>query len=211
MFVQRMTADETAVLYNTAKVFVELCNQLQITCWLSHGSLLGAWRHQAVIPWDDDLDIAFPREFVAVLESVAFKRGWCFQRMGPFLAKVWNPSHALHKTSYSWTWPFVDVTLYDYYKNKVIIEYNHHNNFCAFDAVNILPIKLYEFGPSKMPIPAKPNVLLDCIYPNWDKRPTSSNWCHRLEKQYEEPVEQKLISELAGSFSFFNVNKEVNK
>lgn len=44
------------------KIFHKLCKKHNLTYWLENGNLLGAYRHKGFIPWDDDMDVAMPRE-----------------------------------------------------------------------------------------------------------------------------------------------------
>ena len=43
-------------------IFDKLCAKHNLTYWIEYGTLLGGVRHKGFIPWDDDTDIAMPRE-----------------------------------------------------------------------------------------------------------------------------------------------------
>ena len=44
------------------KDFIMVCEQLNLKYYIIAGTLIGAIRHQGFIPWDDDIDVAMPRE-----------------------------------------------------------------------------------------------------------------------------------------------------
>ena len=52
-------------------VFSEICNKYNLRYFFFYGGLLGAIRHNGFIPWDDDLDVAMPREDYQVFMKVA--------------------------------------------------------------------------------------------------------------------------------------------
>lgn len=51
-----------SVLLDLYLVFSEICEKHGLRYYANSGMLLGAVRHNGFIPWDDDLDLAMPRE-----------------------------------------------------------------------------------------------------------------------------------------------------
>ena len=70
------------------KIFDKLCSENKLTYWLFAGSALGQIRHNGFIPWDDDIDIAMPREdYNRVLELINNQNDLCIK------AELYNTSH----------------------------------------------------------------------------------------------------------------------
>ena len=51
-----------AVLLDMLNEFISVCAKYNLKYYLIYGSLLGAVRHKGFIPWDDDVDVAMPRD-----------------------------------------------------------------------------------------------------------------------------------------------------
>ena len=60
-----------AVMLEILQEFHRVCTENNLTYWLEGGTLLGAIRHDGFIPWDDDVDVAMPKEDFDKLCSMA--------------------------------------------------------------------------------------------------------------------------------------------
>ena len=55
------------------KRFAQVCKKNGLKYYAIHGTLLGCIRHQGFIPWDDDIDVAMPRNDYDKLLQIAAK------------------------------------------------------------------------------------------------------------------------------------------
>lgn len=54
--------DLHSILLSATRDIAEFCSARGLELYLLGGSMLGAIRHQGIIPWDDDVDLTMPRE-----------------------------------------------------------------------------------------------------------------------------------------------------
>lgn len=60
--IEPMMKKAWAAELETLSTFQSVCEKNGLTFWMYAGTLLGAVRHRGFIPWDDDVDVAMPRE-----------------------------------------------------------------------------------------------------------------------------------------------------
>ena len=62
------------ILYKLVREFKSVCDEYGLRYYIICGSLIGVLRHQDMVPWDDDVDIAMPRADYNKLKKIAKKR-----------------------------------------------------------------------------------------------------------------------------------------
>ncbi|KAH8899356.1 hypothetical protein GQ53DRAFT_836410 [Thozetella sp. PMI_491] len=49
--------EQHAALRNLIRTYLAMCRELKVETWLMHGTLLGWWWGQKIMPWDTDIDV----------------------------------------------------------------------------------------------------------------------------------------------------------
>ncbi|MFH1254761.1 MAG: GNAT family N-acetyltransferase [bacterium] len=155
-------ANTVLKLYQLMKDTHEILTSKNIQYWVMGGTLLGAIRHNGIIPWDDDLDICINKnqeaDFISlkpIFEQLKFNVTQC-----TFGYKI------LQKDSYL---PFIDVFLYEQNGNDITYKWckfkNPRNNRnVPIYANELFPLKDYKFGNIFVKGPKNPYPYLICCY-----------------------------------------------
>lgn len=69
--ISRQMKELWAICIDLLEEFKRVCRKYQLHYIADFGTLLGAIRHKGFIPWDDDIDVAMPREDYEMLLKVA--------------------------------------------------------------------------------------------------------------------------------------------
>ena len=188
---ERTTALREKVLQDTKTVLEDM----HIDWFAAYGTLLGAVRHQGVIPWDDDVDILVHntiQENMGVFTQKMKERG-CVVTKGTdsFYYKVFaKNADTISKNGwgkkYKWKWPFIDIFFYDRQNDRVVWRNDYSKSTVHSYAVdNIFPLVSIPFNNLRGGIPVPRNhdvVLTDQYGSNYLTECVSTDYNHRKEK-----------------------------
>lgn len=164
------TTDEQTILelYQLMKDVHEVLEAHDISYWIEGGTLLGAVRHNGIIPWDNDLDICIKdsdEERFLSLSSLWYSLGFAIKK---------------HHWGYKLVTPSkqaIDVFLTTTLDEKIVYMSERIQTFYGtregialhYRPEELFPLKSYQFGELRVNGPNNPYPYLDCLYKDWDK------------------------------------------
>jgi GR25 family glycosyltransferase involved in LPS biosynthesis len=164
------------------KTVSHIASQNAIDLILCDGSLLGYIRHDGIMPWDDDVDLALNKNEYAKLASLIENNTNLKTATFP-----WGPA----KTAYCKIWdedgqaipgyphkfPFIDIWFYSENDDQIIFDTG-----ALYMQEIYLPFSDVVFEGSGFKLPHAPLNCLDITYPNWRTKIMVYPYSHRLEQ-----------------------------
>ncbi|MFV9874651.1 MAG: LicD family protein [Rickettsia conorii subsp. raoultii] len=156
----RISEKKAIALYQLMKDTHELLGKNNINYWIDGGTLLGAVRHQGIIPFDDDLDIGIMHEDEIRLQQILPQ----FEQLGYTVS--YERAYNICKKA------CLDIFIFHKKQNKFIYTnlaaQNKYPKSSFYDN-ELYPLKKYKFSSIEVYGPTDPIGNLNRQYPEWDK------------------------------------------
>ncbi len=200
-----LSCEDSAAIYELMMKADAVFTENNLTYWATAGTLLGAIRHQELIPWDDDLDICILdrdedklKELAGALNQVGLDL-YYYEKLAMYKITPLNglPIENVDEpgTLMPFRFPYLDVFVMmpewgreyeDVYVHKAAGFYKYFNKE-KFRYSQIEGIHRAPFGPLSISIPGDPEEFLNAnygthSYPDlWREYAIEPCWNHKLD------------------------------
>lgn len=142
-----LSINEVDNLYLLMYKLDKICKKFNIEYFIIAGTLLGAYRHNGLMPWDDDIDIGIMEKYQSILESEDFK--YELDKNNMEISKPLSISFGYKIFIKNKQFPFIDIFIYTQENNKIIFKYDYPkktwpNEYFYYN--ELYPLKKYKFG-----------------------------------------------------------------
>ncbi|AYV84592.1 MAG: phosphorylcholine metabolism protein LicD [Hyperionvirus sp.] len=187
------------VIYKLYKMIYAVKRVLEIyeiNYWMEGGTLLGAVRHQGIIPWDEDADFQIFDTDEHKIQNIYEP----LDRLGYTMQHTWwgykiFPKDGAPIKGFCWKFPGLDIFVVEVIKTSNETEYTiqykypeakKHFGKCTHPLKDLYPLKDYKFGAYTLKGPRSPYQYLDNCYDSDWNTVAYMQFDHEHEKKYKK-------------------------
>lgn len=155
-------AEQKIQVMEALKLLTEALDKAGVDYFLYGGSLIGSWRHQDIVPWDDDLDIIVNISSWEKIEQIKIpKHTLNIQTLNRY--KFYS-DNATDIPGYFWKWPYIDVCFFgDNGTHLYDMDPTFSKTF-VYDKKDVLPLSRRSFGSLELKVPRNTEKVLSQNY-----------------------------------------------
>ncbi len=177
MLEQRISQDDKEVLIDMIREVSELFEKSNVTYIMYSGTLLGSYRHHALIPWDDDVDFQISiNDKPKVVQALAnLNKEYIFVQKYNLIWKIFNEyrrtpkAQRRHRTQYRRQrilYPQIDLFFFS--ENSTHAEGIGPDGF-PWPKSDVFPIVRRHFEGFLLPAPRNTKAHLERIFPHFEE------------------------------------------
>ncbi len=172
-----ISPETRGLFYRLMETVSNTLKDQNIPFWAISGTLLGAARHQGMIPWDDDLDIIIhvrDRLRLEHLANLLDRQGLQLYIYSDYFYKIFpkngEPIYAENGSAYPWKYPFLDIFTVNKLQGKIRIvsrtypRSDLYNEWWLEPKELKMPPLFLPFGPLTIPAPRNYENILSREY-----------------------------------------------
>ena len=196
---KQVSSDIISILYQLLYDTHTILKNNNIKYYITGGSLLGAVRHNGIIPWDDDIDICVNHSDLRKIMGLRDIFGKC----GYGISKIWLGLKIFLKNrpripGKTYSFPFIDVFPVSKVNGKYVLSYKTLREMWpkeVYHEKELFPLDLYTCGSYTVYGPKEPLGYLDRMYgKDWNKI-AYRQYDHSKEEEVEK-IKVKLTPEM---------------
>ncbi|XP_063432562.1 uncharacterized protein RT0683-like [Mytilus trossulus] len=164
VFNVKMNLTEKKKLIDIISTFAIFMDSLNLTYLLYGGSLLGAYRHAGIIPWDDDIDV-----WINSSQSEQFKQE--FHKIKEYKLHHQPNSQwkmfSIHGTDIkdeSYQWPYIDILLFKENETHIWDSLEQYKDLFVYKKSDVFPLKKCNFENLLLNVPINTETIVTTNY-----------------------------------------------